>query len=414
MAALRAIDWPVSLRDEVAELTDALPALGQTPATADDSEVMGAAGDAKRVESRFSRAVYDWLATQQIQSDAQSDVLATSVAAAQIVRRETTSTGPLARVDDLLTVVRIASWPAAVAPEAEVFAASLKRLLSVEPSAATASAHSLDVEAEVEEAGLSLLDAYYEWLYFEHKSIDHAPAGVALVCAIVVPNALSEFDLAAAIGTSPADVRAPTAATTVARPILALTSGAGLHGPASGAGSRLDANLRALDDSLRRGGATEATAEVVREAQSELSRETSGWLTRIARLKKRRGDHPEPFPISPDVSMAVTMGALSYDSPQLFVHAGEWVELTLENSAPYAHDFTIDEFGADVYTPAASSGPTPVTASAPTRPALRVEVEARGSATARFLAVTPGAYRYYCTVRGHRQLGMEGRLIIIE
>lgn len=79
---------------------------------------------------------------------------------------------------------------------------------------------------------------------------------------------------------------------------------------------------------------------------------------------------------------------LAFEPSQVTVAAGEvTVELTSQPAAP--HTFTIEELG-DREVVQADAGET-----------------ARGT-----IELEPGTYTYYCSVPGHRQAGMEGRLTV--
>lgn len=79
---------------------------------------------------------------------------------------------------------------------------------------------------------------------------------------------------------------------------------------------------------------------------------------------------------------------LAFEPSQVTVTAGEvTVELTSQPAAP--HTFTIEELD-DREVVQADAGET-----------------ARGT-----IELDPGTYTYYCSVPGHRQAGMEGRLTV--
>jgi nitrite reductase (NO-forming) len=77
-------------------------------------------------------------------------------------------------------------------------------------------------------------------------------------------------------------------------------------------------------------------------------------------------------------------------NPDLIAHAGETVRLVIINGDGMPHDLAIPDL----------HGHTP----------LLTGREQDAELT--FQAGEPGVYVYYCTVSGHRQIGMEGRLIV--
>ncbi|MFI4985523.1 MAG: plastocyanin/azurin family copper-binding protein [Solirubrobacterales bacterium] len=82
-------------------------------------------------------------------------------------------------------------------------------------------------------------------------------------------------------------------------------------------------------------------------------------------------------------------GQLSFDAKQLSAKAGN-VTITLTNTSPLEHDVAVAQ-GSTVL------GTTPTFT---------------GGSKALTLTLKPGTYTFYCSVPGHRQAGMEGRLSI--
>lgn len=77
-------------------------------------------------------------------------------------------------------------------------------------------------------------------------------------------------------------------------------------------------------------------------------------------------------------------------NPELHVQPGDTVRITLVNGDPTLHDLNIDEF--NVHT------------------AQLVEDEQ--TEIVEFVAAAAGTYEYYCSIPGHREIGMKGKLIV--
>jgi nitrite reductase (NO-forming) len=77
-------------------------------------------------------------------------------------------------------------------------------------------------------------------------------------------------------------------------------------------------------------------------------------------------------------------------NPTLTAKVGDTVNITVINGNPVLHDLTIDEF-------AVATGP------------LTLQDE---TVTVTFIATAPGEYVYYCSVPGHRDIGMWGTITI--
>jgi nitrite reductase (NO-forming) len=78
-------------------------------------------------------------------------------------------------------------------------------------------------------------------------------------------------------------------------------------------------------------------------------------------------------------------------NPELVVNLGDTVRITVINGDPTLHDLKIDEFS--VYT--------------------GEMVEDEQTVTVEFVADQPGNFDYYCSIPGHREIGMEGLLRVI-
>jgi len=79
----------------------------------------------------------------------------------------------------------------------------------------------------------------------------------------------------------------------------------------------------------------------------------------------------------------------SQDNPTLYVHKGDTVKVTLANTGTQRHDFTLQ--GYNIETSVLNPGQ---------------------SDSIVFKADTTGTFTYYCSVPGHKDLGMQGQLIV--
>jgi uncharacterized cupredoxin-like copper-binding protein len=83
-------------------------------------------------------------------------------------------------------------------------------------------------------------------------------------------------------------------------------------------------------------------------------------------------------------------GALEYDKKSLSAKAGK-VQLDFTNSSPIPHNVTIESSSG------ATVGATPTF---------------QGGSKTLSLNLKPGTYKFFCSVPGHRQAGMEGTLTV--
>jgi nitrite reductase (NO-forming) len=86
----------------------------------------------------------------------------------------------------------------------------------------------------------------------------------------------------------------------------------------------------------------------------------------------------------------VFLDAEGKPNPRLQARVGDTIEITIGSGEGAQHDIAIPELGIKSELFDASSGPVKV----------------------RFEATRPGTFTYVCTVPGHRQIGMEGQLVV--
>ena len=106
---------------------------------------------------------------------------------------------------------------------------------------------------------------------------------------------------------------------------------------------------------------------------------------------------------APERSLELGLRDIAFSTNELEAPAGVVVEILLENVGRLVHDFTIEELPADV-SAAGKADPEK----------FDVHVPLKGDEEARLLIRVreAGEYTFFCDVPGHRQAGMEGRLVI--
>ncbi len=92
----------------------------------------------------------------------------------------------------------------------------------------------------------------------------------------------------------------------------------------------------------------------------------------------------------PTLKIAAAESGLAYASDTASVEAGE-VTIEFENPQPIAHDVAIETFNGEVLG--------------------QTETIAEGSDSTE-IELKPGTYKFFCTVPGHREAGMEGILTV--
>ena len=94
-------------------------------------------------------------------------------------------------------------------------------------------------------------------------------------------------------------------------------------------------------------------------------------------------------------------------------NVGDVIEIVATNKDPIPHDFTIEEIPAEVHISYLAGDQqhehaTPTMNDADVHFALTEP----GAGIIHLKVLEPGEYTFYCTVPGHREAGMEGKLIV--
>lgn len=97
---------------------------------------------------------------------------------------------------------------------------------------------------------------------------------------------------------------------------------------------------------------------------------------------------------------------MGFDPPALLLRRGEQVLIVLYNDGSTLHDLKVDELEADVIEKH-SSGPL-----SGEEDELFVSASSNRQATLTFIPTEAGTFTFYCTISGHRQLGMEGAITV--
>jgi uncharacterized cupredoxin-like copper-binding protein len=102
-----------------------------------------------------------------------------------------------------------------------------------------------------------------------------------------------------------------------------------------------------------------------------------------------------------------------FEPAELTVKAGQQYTLVFKNAGKTLHDWTIEGIPSQAVAVNASAehdmGSTMVPESAAQ---LHVAADRGKTSELTFTPTTPGEYEYTCTVLGHRELGMRGRLVV--
>jgi uncharacterized cupredoxin-like copper-binding protein len=106
-------------------------------------------------------------------------------------------------------------------------------------------------------------------------------------------------------------------------------------------------------------------------------------------------------------TVRLTTEHMAFSTKEIRVMKGTPINLVLTNKDTTLHDFSIDKIPAKVKQAHGSAhgdhGAEPV---------VHVAADAGKSGSVEFTPTQAGTYTFYCTVPGHKDAGMEGKLIV--
>jgi uncharacterized cupredoxin-like copper-binding protein len=110
----------------------------------------------------------------------------------------------------------------------------------------------------------------------------------------------------------------------------------------------------------------------------------------------------------PPREVKVVNANMAFDTKEILLTKGQTVKLVLENKDGMLHDFSIEQMPVDEKkeksTGDHSHGQGQLT--------VHVSADAGLTGSVEFIPTKAGTYAYYCTVPGHRDAGMEGKIIV--
>ena len=113
-----------------------------------------------------------------------------------------------------------------------------------------------------------------------------------------------------------------------------------------------------------------------------------------------------------DVLYLVEMSSFAFEPSVLEVKTNEVLEIAIQNADSILHDFTIDRIDADVHVSYLGGTGQHQHNESQADADVHFALTEPGSGVVHIKVHEPGTYVIYCTVPGHRELGMEGLLIV--
>jgi uncharacterized cupredoxin-like copper-binding protein len=106
-------------------------------------------------------------------------------------------------------------------------------------------------------------------------------------------------------------------------------------------------------------------------------------------------------------TVTLTLNEFQFQPADITVNVGQPVKLVLKNNGTVLHDFVSTDAMVEVME---EHGAMHDMAGMPT--AMHAAVEAGQQSTLEFKATQAGTYTFYCTIAGHKEAGMTGKLIV--
>ena len=126
-----------------------------------------------------------------------------------------------------------------------------------------------------------------------------------------------------------------------------------------------------------------------------------------------RGDEPARLEASNARTVQVVERDFRIEPAEMRVQAGETIRLELMNEGSVLHDLSAEEFRGIVEAEAGeNTGQPGGMAHMENAPVFHVAAEAGATAALLFQATEPGRYDVFCSVPGHRELGMTATLVV--
>ncbi len=106
-------------------------------------------------------------------------------------------------------------------------------------------------------------------------------------------------------------------------------------------------------------------------------------------------------------TIALALNEFQFKPAEITVNVGQPIKLVLKNNGTVLHDFVSTDAMVDVMKEHGArhdmSG---------MQTAMHATIEAGQQSTLEFKATKAGTYTFYCTVAGHQEAGMVGKLIV--
>lgn len=105
-------------------------------------------------------------------------------------------------------------------------------------------------------------------------------------------------------------------------------------------------------------------------------------------------------------TLELTAASMAFGAKEVTVQKGKTYKLVFKNNDAQEHDFAIDKIPVKVEKEGHDSG------HGASKAALHVHSEAGKAESVEFTPTEAGVYSFYCSIAGHKDAGMVGKLIV--
>jgi len=110
--------------------------------------------------------------------------------------------------------------------------------------------------------------------------------------------------------------------------------------------------------------------------------------------------------------VVVKVSEFAFEPAEIRAKVGQPVRIVLQNDGTLLHDFSSDDAKVEVIKSAGAEHEAHDAQPSSTVPHVAADVGKQ--ATLEFMPTEAGTYTFYCSVEGHKEAGMVGRLIVTE
>lgn len=111
---------------------------------------------------------------------------------------------------------------------------------------------------------------------------------------------------------------------------------------------------------------------------------------------------------APAEEVKLSASSMAYGTKELTLEKGKAYRLVLANQDSVEHDFSITKIPVEMHEEGHGAGH----GSMGNDPDLHVHADAGKSEAVEFTPTEKGTYEFYCTVLGHKEAGMVGKLVV--